>query len=156
MEGYEVITSDGASAGRVVGEFGDNLIVEHGTLFKSRHALPRTFVTVDDEERVVRTTISKHILEDSPKVDDDVDATAVAAHYGLAGGDPAPPTEGYGELIPDDPAQTADADAHRAGIATPEEERARIRESQSAGEGPLDRGAPSPGVTGGDRFRDAS
>ena len=155
MEGYEVITSDDHKVGRVVGESGDNLIVESGTLFKSRHALPRTFVEVDADAAVVRTTLSKKIIDDSPKLDgDDFDTTAVAAHYGLAAGDPAPPTEGYGELVADDPAQTADADAQRAGVETGEQQRARIRDAQNASEGPLDTGV-SPGATGGDRFRDA-
>jgi hypothetical protein len=77
MEGYEVITSEDSKAGRVVEVQGDNLIVEHGTIFKSRHALPRTFVEVDDGDRVVRASISKQILESSPKIDDgDVDARA--------------------------------------------------------------------------------
>jgi hypothetical protein len=155
MEGYEVITSDDSNAGHVVGEVDGDLIVEHGTLFKSRHMLPRTFVSVDDEARVVRASVSKAILHDSPKLDGDaVDETEVARHYGLAGGDDAPPTEGYGEVVADDPARTAEADAAAAGLEPTERERARIRESQAAGDGPLDV-IDSPGITGGDRYRDA-
>jgi hypothetical protein len=155
MEGYDVITSDDAKAGHVVEVQGDNLIVEHGTLFKSRHALPRTFVAADDGERVVRASVPKHVLESSPKVEDGrVDERAVAEHYGLASGFEAPPTEGEGDVVSDDPAFGADRDAHSAGMERAEEQRARIREHGEAGEGPLD-SISSPGLTGGDRARDA-
>ena len=155
MEGYEVITSDDAKAGHVVEVRGDNLIVEHGTLFKSRHALPRTFVEVDDGDRVVRASVSKQILEASPKLDDgEVDERAVAEHYGLAGGDEAPPSEGYGETVADDPAWGAERDRERAGMTATEEERARIRSGAEPGQGALD-SVSSPGLTGGDRTRDA-
>jgi hypothetical protein len=155
MEGYEVITSDEAKAGRVVDVRGDNLIVEQGTIFKSKHALPRTFVEIDDSEQVVRASVSKQIFESSPKLEDgEIDARAVAEHYGLAGGIDAPPTEGYGETTPDDPAWGAERDRERAGMAATEEERARIRQGAEPGEGPLDN-VSSPGITGGDRARDA-
>ena len=155
MEGYEVITSDDAKAGHVVEVRGDHLIVEQGTIFKSRHALPRTFVDVDENERVVRASVSKEIVESSPKLDDDTfDVRAVAEHYGLASGYDAPPTEGYGETTPDDPAWGAERDRQSAGMAATEEERARIRTGTAPGEGPLD-SISSPGITGGDRARDA-
>ena len=155
MEGYEVVTSDDSKAGRVVEVRGDNLIVEHGTLFKSRHALPRTFVDVDEGERLVRASVSKDVLESSPKVDDgEVDDRAVAEHYGLAEGFDAPPSEGYGETNPDDPAFGAERDRQSAGMAATEEERARIRSGSEPGEGALD-SISSPGITGGDRARDA-
>ena len=155
MEGYEVITSDDSKVGHVVEVRGDNLIVEHGTLFKSRHALPQTFVHVDDGERVVRASVSKDIIQSSPKLEDgDVDERGVAEHYGLAGGFDAPPTEGYGETVADDPAWGAERDRQRAGGESIEEERARIRTSTAPGEGPLDE-ISSPGLTGGDRTRDA-
>ncbi len=155
MEGYEVVTSEDAKAGHVVGVEGDNLIVEHGVIFKSRHALPRTFVEVDDSERVVRASVSKQIVESSPKVEDGrVDERAVAEHYGLAEGYEAPPTEGYGEMTPDDPAWGAERDRQSAGMTATEEERARIRAGTAPGEGPLD-DISSPGITGGDRARDA-
>ena len=155
MEGYEVFTSEDSKAGRVVEVQGENLIVEHGTIFKSRHALPRTFVEVHDDERVVRASVSKEILESSPKVENgDLDARAVAEHYGLAEGHEAPPSEGYGETTADDPAFGAERDRQRAGMAATEEERARIRSGTAEGEGPLD-SISSPGITGGDRARDA-
>jgi len=155
MEGYEVITSDDSKAGHVVGTQGDNLIVEQGTLFKSRHALPRTFAHVDDSEGVVRVSVSKQIISSSPKVEDDrIDERAVAEHYGLAAGVDSPPTQGAGEVVADDPAWGADRDLERAGMERPEEERARIGSEQGPGEGPLD-SVSSPGLTGGDRVRDA-
>jgi hypothetical protein len=156
MEGYDVITSDDAKAGHVVEVRDDNLIVEHGTLFKSRHALPRTFVAVDDTDRVVRASVPKDILESSPKVEDGrIDERAVAEHYGLASGYQAPPTEGYGDVVADDPAFGPDRDAHSAGMERAEEQRARIRERGEPGSGPLD-SISSPGLTGGDRTRDAN
>ena len=131
MEGYEVITSDESKLGPVVDVKGDNLIVERGLLRKSRHAIPKVFAEEDGSERVVRLTVSEELVESSPKLeDDDVDEQAVAQHYGLAAGDPAPPTEGYGELRPDDPARTAEDDQRAAGMETSAEQRVRIREGQ--------------------------
>jgi hypothetical protein len=155
MEGYEVITSDDAKAGHVVAVRGENLIVERGTIFKSRHAVPRTFAEAEDGDRVVRLSVSKEIVESSPKLDgDELDERAVAEHYGLASGYDAPPTEGYGETTADDPAWGAERDRQSAGMAATEEERARIRTGTAPGEGPLD-DISSPGITGGDRARDA-
>jgi hypothetical protein len=135
MEGYDVVTSEGERLGQVVSVVGDNLIVEHGTLRKSRHAVPTVFAHVDSGEQVVRTTLAKQLIEDSPKIGDgdDVDESAVAAYYGLASGDQEPPTEGYGELNPDDPALTADQQGRRAGVRPAEEQRADTRENLAAG-----------------------
>lgn len=110
MQGYDVVTVDDQKIGRVVGESGDFLIVEHGTLRKSKHALPREFAHVDDSEQQVRVTVPKDVVADSPKVDDDLDKDEVSAYYGLA---PSPRQgTGYGD----------------AGQPSAEEERARIRE----------------------------
>ena len=106
MEGYEVITSDEHNLGSVVDVKGDNLIVERGLLRKTRHAIPKVFAEEDSAEQVVRLTVSEELVENSPKLEDgEVDEQAVARHYGLAAGDPAPETLGYGELRPDDPAR---------------------------------------------------
>jgi hypothetical protein len=135
MEGYEVRTSDDERFGRVVGTIGDNLIVEHGTLRKARHALPRTFAQVDEAERVVRATVSKEVLEDAPTIEDgDVDERAVAKHYGLAAGEEQPETLGYGELNPDDPARTAEDDMRSAGITPAYEEGTQVREDSRPGQ----------------------
>jgi hypothetical protein len=135
MDGYDVVTSDGERLGHVVGVAGDNLIVEHGTLRKSRHALPNVFAHVHDDEQVVRTTLSKQLIEDSPKIGDngDLDESAVAAYYGLAGGEREAPSEGYGELNPDDPALTADQQGSRADVMPAEQQRAEMRNNLEAG-----------------------
>jgi hypothetical protein len=146
VEGYDVITSDEHKLGHVVGTIGDNVVVEHGTLRKSKHLVPKTFVHVDDGEQVVRLTVSKDIVEESPKLNgDEPDEHAVAVHYGLAEGEPAPETEGYGDLLPDDPAETAEDDARRAGIPTATEERLDVL---TGGDPALEQGPTSPGLLG--------
>jgi hypothetical protein len=136
MDGYDVIASDGHSVGTVVGERGDSIVLQHGLLRKHRRALPRTFVEVDDDARVVRTTLSKQLIEDSPELDDDVDEQEIAAYYGLAGGYEQPDTLGYGELEADETAVSAELQTRRAGLLSPEEQRARTREGASDTYGP--------------------
>jgi hypothetical protein len=132
MEGYEVITSDEQKVGRIVEVKGDNLIVESGLLRKKRHAVPKTFAEADDEQRLVRLTIASELVEASPEVEDgSVDQRAVAQHYGLAAGEPAPATKGYGELTPDDPAWSAEQEELRTGVEPAAQRRARIREGES-------------------------
>lgn len=152
MQGYDVLTSDDEKVGHVVGETDGNLIVEHGSIFKSKHPLPRAFAHVNEEEQVVRTTISKQIFAESPKIGDDgdVDEEEIARYYGLAAGEENPETQGYGEVIPDDPARTAADDARSAGLPTAEEQRLETRKAMSEG----DAQPFSPGATGGDRARD--
>jgi hypothetical protein len=129
MEGYDVVTSDDCKFGRVVDVQDGNLIVEHGTLRKSNYAIPQTFAHTDESERTVRLSVSKEIVEGSPKVDNgSVDTDAVAAHYGLAGATPAPETEGYGDMLPDDPGRSADEEAIRAGREPADQQRAEMRE----------------------------
>jgi hypothetical protein len=136
-----VITSDDRKLGSVVDIKGDNLIVERGLLRKSQYAIPKVFAEEDGSEQVVRLTITEAVVDESPKLDDGkVDERAVAEHYGLAAGDPAPETEGYGELRPDDPARSAEDDQRRAGIEPAAQQRAQMRE----GEGPLDESNTSP------------
>ena len=140
MDGYKLVTADDKELGEIVGRLGDSVVVEHGLLRKSRHAIPLAFADAHDDEQIVRTTLSKEMIESSPKIDDDgdVDETQIAAYYGLADTTADPGTLGY-----DEPATTRD-----------EEERAPLRDALEPGEGPLDHGA-SPGITGGDRYRDA-
>src|SRR5512132_243017 len=116
MDGYEVVTTEDERIGKVVGTHGNHLIVEQGTIRKSKHALPRTFTEVDEGEKVVRMTVSKAIFCDSPKVNGEVDEAAIADYYGLAGGSEAPPTEGYGETVSDDPAVGSETQAESAGV----------------------------------------
>ena len=137
MEGYKVVSADEKEVGEVVGRLGDSVVIEHGLLRKKKHALPLAFASADDDAQVVRTTLSKEMIESSPEVHDlDVDEAQIAVYYGLAEPEDDTATEGYDE------------------VRAAEEERAAIREEVSSGEGPLDRGS-SPGITGGDRYRDA-
>ena len=148
MQGYAVVTSDDAKVGHVVGEVGENLIVELGHLMKSRHPLPRAFAHPDDDAQIVRTTVSKSILQGAPKVKadgSDLDEVEVARYYGLASGDPAPETLGDGVLLPDDPARSVEVDREAAGMPAPEEERIAASRNLDAGE-PV--GQPSPGLLG--------
>jgi hypothetical protein len=152
MEGYDVVTTEDEKVGKVVGTHGDHLIVESGMLKKSKHVLPKAYADVDESERVVRTSISKEMLEESPKVNGEVDEVAIADYYGLAGGSEAPPTEGYGETVPDDPAVGAETQAERAGVTPAPQERAEAREHMTDSSRP---GVPeeSPAALG-DRYRE--
>lgn len=119
MEGYEVVTSDDARVGHVVGTSGDNLIVEHGLLRKTRHALPTVLTRVDEDEQVVRTTVSKQLIEESPKLSNgDVHEAEVAAYYGLAD------TTVSDEELSDRPDE---------GVIQAEQERIEVREGMTAG-----------------------
>ena len=151
MEGFQVVTSDDCKLGHVVGVQGDHVIIEHGTLKKTKHAIPETFVHTDESEETIRLSVPKDIVESSPKLENGtVDKAAVAAHYGLAEGTPAPETEGYGELLPDDPGRSADQEAIRAGRGTADQDRATMREG-GIQEGQEDLGS-SPALLG-DRIK---
>jgi hypothetical protein len=128
MNGYHVVTSDDHKIGTVVDEQGEYLIVEHGTLRKTRHALPKAFAHPVDAEQLVRVTVSKELVNDSPKLGDEFDEQAVARHYGLAAGYEHPETEGDGVILPDDPAESSAVDGARHGIKPADQERAEIRE----------------------------
>ena len=105
MEGYEVVTPDEDTVGHVVERRGDYLIVEHGALRKSRHAIPWSAVEIDNAEQKVRTSLSKELIVTSPKLENgSLDEQEVAAHYGLGADTTAPATEGYGVTEPTDPA----------------------------------------------------
>jgi hypothetical protein len=107
---------------------------------------------VDDTRRVVCATITKDILESSPELENgDVDERAVAEHYGLASGFQAPETEGYGELLPDDPGLSAEQEELRLGLKTPEQERLDVLEDRGA----EDNEPSSPGLLG-ERRRQSS
>jgi hypothetical protein len=130
MEGFEVVTSDDCKFGHVVAVENGHLIIEHGMLKKTKHAVPETFAYLDESEQTVRLSVSKEIVESSPKLDNgSIDTQAVAEHFGLAEGTPAPDTEGYGEVLPDDPARTADQDLMRAGQDPADQQRAKTRGS---------------------------
>lgn len=129
MDGYQVIGSDDGKLGEVVATEGDLIVVEDGLLRKRRRAIPKAFAHADDGERVVRLSVSKELVEDSPALDgEEIDHRAIAAHYGLAEGYDAPETKGAGELLPDDPAWSAEHEGLRSGVEPAPERRARIRE----------------------------
>ncbi len=82
MEGRDVVSSDDHKIGTVVAERGDCVIVERGHVFKSRHAIPRTFLHDLDGE--LRATVAKELIADSPHVDlEHWDGEEVNRHYGL-------------------------------------------------------------------------
>lgn len=138
MQGSPVVTSDDHKAGHVVGEEADYLIVETGTLRKHKHVLPKTFAT--ERDGTICATVTWDILKDAPEVDGNgnIDRDAVAEHYGLA------------EHFEEGPEEAARA----GGIVTAEQERVAIRKQLS--DTSSDRPDPSPGITGGDRYRDAA
>ena len=83
MEGYDVVTVDEHKIGKVVGESGEFVIIEQGTLRKSQHPLPREFAYIDEAEQQVRVTVPKELVTNSPKVEEGFDEREVAEHYGL-------------------------------------------------------------------------
>jgi hypothetical protein len=114
MEGQEVVTSDDQKLGTVIASRDDCAIVETGTVFKGKHAIPREFL--HEHDGVLRATVTKDVVNDSPKVDPDrFDVSAVREHYGL---------DGTFEVSPDpdglDSAETAGA---RAGVTPAPAER---------------------------------
>jgi hypothetical protein len=156
VDGYDVVTFDDHKVGHVVARLGPFLVVEHGAVFKHRRPVPETFATVDDDARVVRLTVSKDILESAPEVDDgEVDEVAAAEHYGLAAGFAEPETLGRGYIEDSETAISAEREElERLGTSATEERAERWAELKP-GQGPNDEPPPSPGVTGGDRRRDA-
>ena len=109
MEGYDVISvADDKKLGTVVRDEGDFVVFEHGTLRKQHHAVPQSTIEVDDEEREVRTTLSKSLIEDSPKVEDrSLDRESLRRHYWLE--------------------ESAEIQQESERIETAVEERARVR-----------------------------
>jgi hypothetical protein len=134
MEGYGVIGSDGGKLGHVVAVEGDLLVVEEGKLRKARYAIPKAFAHPEDQEQLVRLTVSKELVEDSPPLKDgELDRRAVAAHYGLAEGYDDPATKGDGEVTPDDPAWSAEQEELRTGVEPAPKQRVAAREGQEPG-----------------------
>ena len=145
LQGYPVLDADESEVGVVVDRVGDVLIVERGHLRKHRYGLPEEFVQIDVSAHALRTTLSKRLIEESPEVDHGgpPDVAEIARYYGLADGYEGPPSKGDrdGGLIPDQPAETAEA------------QRAAVREGREDVYGPPGRPIhpPDPHVTGGPR-----
>ena len=127
MEGRDVVSSDDRKIGTVVAERGDCVIVETGHVFRSRHAIPRTFLHELDGE--LRATVAKELIDDSPKVDLEhwdgavvdpdpdgvVNAETVGLHHGI---EPAPAERlstlgGEGDPSIEEPAAFDEHDARR-------------------------------------------
>ena len=82
MQGQDVVTSDDHKLGTVVAERDGCVVVESGHVFKTRHAIPTEFL--HESDGVLRATVGKDVVDESPKVDDDAfDPNAVKLHYGL-------------------------------------------------------------------------
>src|SRR5215210_3550833 len=128
MDGYEVITSDDQKLGHVVRVENGYLITEHKHLLKESHyAIPLAFAHAEDANEVVRLSVSKSLIEDAPEVKDGkFDRKAVAEHYGLAEGAVDPETLGEGEVLPEDPALSAEQEELRLGIEPAAQRTARI------------------------------
>ena len=140
MEGYEVISSDEHKIGRVVRGEGDLLIVEHGHLLKKQYAIPVTFAQTDEAEQVVRLSVSKQLVEDSPEVEnDEIDRRTIAEHYGLVEGYVAPGTLGEGELRSDDPAWGEEYEERRLGREPEGQRVAEIQKGKPREPGPRGR-----------------
>jgi hypothetical protein len=115
MEGRTVVTSDDHKLGTVVSEPDGFVIVESGHVFKARHAIPIDFL--HEHEGVVRATVGKDVVQDSPKVDGDTfDEYAVKMHYGLIEVNVADPDPDATE--PSDPRTDAPSGLDSADTAT--------------------------------------
>jgi hypothetical protein len=84
MEGQDVVTNDDHKLGTVIAERDDCVVIEPGHVFKSKHAIPRSFL--HEHDGVLRATVTKDIVDASPKVDlEHWDCSGVRLHYGLDG-----------------------------------------------------------------------
>lgn len=84
MEGQDVVTSDDHKLGTVIAERDDCVVIETGHVFKSKHAIPRSFL--HEHDGVLRATVTKDVVDDSPKVDlENWNCEEVRLHYGLDG-----------------------------------------------------------------------
>ena len=120
MEGQTVVTSDDHKLGTVIAERDECVIIETGHLFKTKHAIPREFL--HDMGGEMRATVTKDVVDDSPKIDlDHWDCAAVRLHYGL---------DGPFEVDPDpNGLDTAETDALRAGQKPAPAERLDVQEA---------------------------
>jgi hypothetical protein len=141
MDGFKVVTYDDDVVGTVKGREGRYVLVQSGHLHKTTHAFPETFAEVDEDAGMVRITISKELFNDSPALHHgELDERVEDAYYGLAAGDDSPPTEGRGDLLPDDPAVSAEQQALRSGLEPAPAKRVAIRDHARPG-GPDEHGA---------------
>jgi hypothetical protein len=127
MEGYDVVTTDDDKVGQVVERRDGFLIIETGHLLtKHKHALPEEFAHTDEGEHVVRITVSRELVHDSPKLSDDhdFDALAVSRYYGLV--------ENY---APEGEGPSAAEENERLGIESADQRRAEIQTHRDGSSG---------------------
>ena len=119
MERQTVVTSDDHKLGTVIEERDSCVIIETGHVFKTKHAIPREFLHEVGGE--LRATVTKDVVDDSPKVDlDKWDCSVVRLHYGL---------DGPFEVDPDpNSLENAETDAARAGLKPAPAERLDVME----------------------------
>lgn len=135
MRGYEVVTSDERTVGRVTDVRNGYLIVESGHLRRSRRPVPREFAHAVDEAEKVFVTVPRRVLREAPEVDRQggFDLREAARHFGLAASYLEPPSNGLGELLPHDSVWSTDRDAIAAGKDPAEHRRAEIRKHMRPG-----------------------
>jgi hypothetical protein len=121
MEALEVVTNDDHKLGTALAERDDCVVVETGHVFKSKHAIPRSFL--HEQDGVLRATVTKAVVEDSPKVDlDHWSADEIRLHYGL---------DGPFEIDPDPDEGGAELEGARHGIEPAPSERLGVLGSEN-------------------------
>jgi hypothetical protein len=119
VEDQTVVTSDDQKLGTVVAERDRCVVIETGHVFKTKHAIPREFL--HEVDGVLRATVTKDVVDDSPKVDlENWDCATVRLHYGLDG--PFQADADANDL------ESAETDALRAGIKPAPVERLEVLE----------------------------
>jgi hypothetical protein len=141
MDRQTVVTSDDHKLGTVIDERDRCVIIETGHVFKTKHAIPREFL--HEVEGELRATVTKDVVDDSPKIDlDEWDCSVVRLHYGL---------DGPFEVDPDpEGTEHAETDALRAGMKPAPAQRIETMEGRDPNERPVvrDRQANAADPTG--------
>jgi hypothetical protein len=85
VRGYQVVTSDDRTVGRVADVQEEYVIVESGLLHR-RKPVPKEFVHLRNGDKKVFVTVQKSVLDDAPRVrrDGSFDVDEADRHYGLA------------------------------------------------------------------------
>jgi hypothetical protein len=85
VRGYQVVTSDDRTVGRVADVQEEYVVVESGLLHR-RKPVPKEFVHLRNGDKKVFVTVQKSVLDDAPRVrrDGSFDVDEADRHYGLA------------------------------------------------------------------------
>jgi hypothetical protein len=112
VKGQDVVTNDDHTLGTVIAERDDCVILETGHVFKTKRAIPRTFL--HDHDGQLRATVTKDVVDASPKVDlENWSCAEVRRHYGLDGPtqlDPDPRIDNAESASPHETADPAPSD----------------------------------------------